>query len=508
MYWVPLATVIVGVVAVVVATGARRGALLSPFSTVVILLTAIFGGRPLFMIVNGDYAFYRADVSAGMGLASAIGLSGLVALCTGYALGRLRTGTRALRAGPPEVQSGSMAVNAALACGVLLAWLIASAVLGGGLESVATSFDGRSVEAGLALKGVPAIVPALPVVAGVLIVVSRLRIERVRRLRPPETCLYWAITALSVIPPTALGNRRFLIPTILAALIGACGRSWSKRPGLGLIVGASVVVLMLMIVPFIRSAGSRTDSSDFLGAMMDRLSGSGVSGVIGDFFLSYDTEMYSYIALIAPQLGSGGLPFGAGRGTLLDGVIAPLPASWLPGPSWSDTVLTYAFGGGCGEVFCPVPSLFGTLYFDFAFPGVVLGAVLVGFGCAVWERRFQAATGPSLTALLVLGAFAPVAARGNAVSLLWIAAQVIVVVIVLQLLSGRASGFRLFDQARPPAAPPSGYRPEPRVRVDSGSPQQDDGEGGPGRHRAEVGSDGAPVDPRTRSDVLCAVDRA
>lgn len=422
----PVMTTFVGIGLLVVVTRFRRGDLLSPFSTSLILLIAIFGVRPIFMLVNESYFFYGLEVSDGVNHASVIGLVGILGLGTGYLLAHLPAGAQApvaARSGLQAHRGGGMTIAAVTSLLVLVVWFAVTALLGGSVEFVAETFDGRTADVEAALTGVPAIVFGLPVVAGLLVALQRIRTERVRPLSLIENVQYWSVIALSVVPPAALGNRRFLIPTVLAGLIGACTRTWLKRVTARMVLGVLVATCALAIVPFIRSAGSRTRSTSFLGAMSDRLGAEGIGGVMEDFFLSYDTEMFSYVAYVAPRLGET-IPYGYGRGTLVEMVGAAAPQAVLPFQTWSNSLLDRIFGGGCGDVNCPVPSVFGTLYFDLAFPGLIFATVAIGASLTRYGLWIHRASGWRLTAVLLLGSFAPLMARGNAISQLWIAVQV------------------------------------------------------------------------------------
>ncbi|MBM9469123.1 O-antigen polymerase [Nakamurella leprariae] len=450
--WLACASLTIGLVGLVVATRGRTGDLLAPFSTSLILLISIFGIRPLFMAADGAIWFYGADVSQGTPLASLVGLAGITALVGGHWVATVTT-SRGRRQFPTEVELAPAPDPTILALrfrrglvaaiAILGAWLAITLYMGGGTAILGQLFAGRSAANSQFLVGVPALVPALPVVAAVVAAVQRVTLERVRALSRSQRLCYWLVVGLAVVPPLALGNRRFLIPSIIAGLIGASTRRWSRKVSLSLIGTSAVVFFSLTVIPFIRSAGSRTDDAGFTSAFSDRVGSEGIWGSIEKFFVSYDTEMYSYIAYAGPQIGSTSVPWGLGRGTFGDLLIAPMPAAFGPPRSWSNTLLTGLFGGTCQEGICPVPSVFGTLFFDFGLVGVVVASYLLGSWSQRWTSRYERASGSRLVALVVVAAVAPVAARGNFPAQVSIALQVAVAALavdwwVRQARPGRA----------------------------------------------------------------------
>jgi hypothetical protein len=437
----PSLTIFVGLVSWALATKFRQGPLISPFSVCMLMLVAIFGARPLLMLSTSTFGFYGFDVISGFDRAAIIGFIAVVSLSVGHLFGSLmrrdeesRTASMSrlstLRPSQNLGLSHLPGVSAAAALALLGVWLAAMVFLGGGVGYIAVLFAGRSQAAGETLLNVPALVPALPVVAALVVALSRFRFERVNPYSLRQSVVYWLVVALCIIPPSALGTRRFLIPSIVAALLGACGPGWSRRLRLRWLLGAGAAFIALAIFPFVRSAGSRTGDSSLVGAMREYFNSEGVGGVLNSFFLSYDTEMFNYVAYLAPRLGDS-LPYGYGRGTLGEAMLAPIPARILPFEKWSNELLVQAFGGTCAEALCPVPSVVGTLYYDLAFPGVVIGMLLIGLLCSAFEYRLRVSQGVTTGLLLLVGGFATVIVRGNPISQIWIATQCWVVLLVV-----------------------------------------------------------------------------
>ena len=440
---IPWLTVLLAVGGVVVVTQFRQGPLVSPLSVTLLLLAAIFGVRPIMMVDHERYSFYGGnDVRNGFEIATWVGLVSVLFLLGGYFLGAV-TRTRVPSRGdefepnwrPPRV---SIARAASFSVLLLLAWLLLMVAFGGGFDYISLLFAGRSDAAESRLSGMPAIVPALPVVAALFLALTRIQLERVRTITSPEKLQYWAVVVLSVIPPSALGSRRFLIPSVLAALLGAVAPVWRRVISVRMVALAFVGFVALTIIPFVRSSGSRTGRTDLLGAMGDYFGTQGLGGTLENFFLSYDTEMFNYIAFLATRLGTT-IEYGWGRGTVGELLLSPIPASIAPTTLWSNQILIEAFGGGCGVVYCPVPSVSGVLFYDGGFAGVVAGMSVLGFLMSRFEQAFLRAEGIKLAALLTLGAFSVQLVRGNTISQLWIAAQIVIVLTVLEWVAYRTS---------------------------------------------------------------------
>jgi hypothetical protein len=436
---VPVLTCIISAVGILVFTRLRQGPLISPITISLLLMFSIFGVRPLLMMEADLYSFYGSDVRRGFETAEWVGLLATIALVVGYGFSKAIRSSREPSASVAVVGSDTdessdvalsrIKVAAVISGGLLVAWLLVMVVLGGGVSFLTVLFAGRSDAVNARLTGLPAVVPALPVVAALIMALARIGTERVRRLARSETVVYWVIIALCVIPPSALGTRRFLIPCVLAGLLGAVLPRWNKVVSLRMVALAVVGFLALAIFPFVRSAGSRTQSSDLAGAMVDYFQSEGLTGTLQGFFVSYDTEMFNYISYLAPRLGDS-IEYGLGRGTLGDLLLAPIPAAFAPVETWSNQILIAAFGGVCGPSVCPVPSVVGILFYDLALPGVFVGMLLIGVLLARFDGAFLGAKGPKLAVLLVLAAFTPQLVRGNTISQLWIAAQALVLLLL------------------------------------------------------------------------------
>jgi hypothetical protein len=438
---IPWVTTIIGVIAVVLATRGRRGPLVSPFSTCVLVLVSIFGIRPLVMVQQDVFTFYGRDVRAGYDAAALVGLVAVLAIVVGYFTFRSPTAPQVPQAVMDRARqrSGMLQDSIRVAPLLLLMWFLVMIASGGGLTFLSVLFAGRSAESRAALENLPVLVSALPTCAGVLIAAARVETERIRALTRRETIWFWVISIGALVPPLAQGTRRFLLPSLIALTIAVAVPAWNKRVQLRTVLAAAGAFLFLVAVPFVRSAGSRRGRTDLLGAIGDFFGNEGLSGALTRYFLSFDTEMFGYISYLSTRLGND-LSYTAGSWLFGDLVLAPVPFRVLEGMgvnSQSDMLLIDQFGTGCLRGSCPVPSLPGVLLTDFGVVGVGIGMLVVGMVFARFDANLLRASGSRLIVLLTLGGFAPVLMRGNTPNLMWLALNVVIVTCITAAVQHR-----------------------------------------------------------------------
>lgn len=414
-------------------TGFRRGSVLSPYSLTLLILLSIYGVRPLLMPDEPQsFRFYGYSINSGFEQAALLGFIGTTAFVVGYAA--IRVGLTSSNHTNLNTQIRPETVNrlhrsapqraAFSAWSLFAAWLLAMVVLGGGPSFLGVLFAGRSEQALDALAGVPAFVSALPVIGCLLVAVVRFQNEREEPYTRPQNLQYWLVAAVSVVPPSALGTRRFLIPSLVIVVLGVMTRSWRGKIKLKWAAAAMGAFLVMAMIPFVRSAGSRTSgSTDLIGSLAAYFGEEGLRGTLNNFFLSWDTEMFNYVAYLSRTMGDE-IPFGLGRGTIGELLAMPIPAAISPFPRWNDVLLSYAFGSGCSvETACPVPSIVGVLYSDLAIPGLILGMLILGAMSANFEKNLLASSGVHTGVLLLTAGFSVVFARGNSMAQVWLAVQ-------------------------------------------------------------------------------------
>lgn len=449
-------TICVGVIAWLIAVRFRRGPMIAPFSIFIIILVSIYGVRPLLMPDSPESTlFYGYIVSAsGYELATLLGFVGMLAFVGGYGIMRLVSQKKRQVAllNPPEfVHPGDGAPRRSfIAAWVLLAVWPAALIAVGGVGFIAMVFQGRNVETSATLANVPALVFAIPVVSCVTIAATRFHYERFASYTRAQSLMYWIIGALAVIPPSALGTRRFLIPSVVIVVAGVLTKTWFKKVKPVWILAAVAAFIVLAVFPFVRSSGSRIGgSTDLVGAMIYYFQNNGLRGALDGFFLSFDTEMLNWVAYFGPKMGTK-IPFGLGRGTVGELIALPIPDAISPYPTWNNYLLQKAFGAGCAGLACPVPSIVGVLYTDLALPGLAIGMFILGLMAARFDLSFLHAKSIRYTAVLLLVAgFAVVFVRGNSSSQLWYGFQCFVVWFIADLyVTKRAPRERPADRRR------------------------------------------------------------
>lgn len=431
---VAVSTLCISLISWLIITRLRIGAIVSPLSITIFVLVSIYAIRPILMIGSENYFLYGTSIRRGFEYSTWVGLVAVVSMICGFSFLRLQKPKQVegefVQTRRPRAIDGKRVIPmaAAAAMAAVAAWIGSQLLIGGGSAYLAELFAGRSELNEEAQSGVPAVVDTLPMIGALIVCLARLEVQRARKLLTREHILFWLAIAACVVPPTALGIRRYLIPTLLGALIAVVAPRWTSILRLRWAVALGVAFVALVSIPFVRSEGSRTQSSSFTGALLDYIGGQGVGGAMYQYFTSYDTEMFSYVALIR-QNHLEGFHLGSGQWLLGDLFIETLPAS-LSVQSFSNELLTYNFGGGCGNPYCPVPSLPGVLVADFGLAGVAIGMFALGLLFQRVEPSRTFSMQGFAPVAFVLWCAVPTIVRGNSVRLLSIYLQAAVVVVV------------------------------------------------------------------------------
>lgn len=408
----------------VIATCPVRGVgrFLAPDVMATAMIVAIFGVRPTFKdrFEEGPWYDMYVPTVEGQHISLLVGVIAIVSFSIGTTIAQRTTRREARLDQFRSCQStkqirftaGQVIALSAISAFTYVAALTAFA--GPGIFSQLQ--NGRSAD--LAIGGIPEIVMIIPLTASVAAAIFLLT-HKNRRLLAVEIIVLLMATITSVTLVSQLGNRRFIIPAVLIPLTAALIRKPArvKLIHIGL---ATVGVLLLATIPMVRAAGARRPGEGLLSAGWRYLQEEGPSGVIRPIFVSYDTEMFDYIAVVAPTLESD--RFGWGRGTVVEFITRPLPATWIDGPAWSNSLMTQFFGGGCGDPVCPVASLPGVLYFDGGLTLVAVGSLIAGIFLRILSAKWQYNKLVSIKtqiSVVIISSFALIAIRTNTIHAAW-----------------------------------------------------------------------------------------
>lgn len=434
---VPLATLVLGLVAIVVMTKGRIGEITSPFSLTILTCLSIFAIRPLLQIyVTDEYTFYGHSARAGFNSAALVGFLFLVSVICGYALHVPRTPrVRAILAAERARNTSVLSVVVA-AIAFTGAWFLTMTLVGGGPAFLGELFSGRSDQIARRLSNVPNLVWALPTSAGVALSWHVMNWREQGILTKSQYIAIGAAFIATTVPPLSLGVRRFLLPTILSMAIALVWRNRNRRVKASAIVVVVTTVLFLAAIPYVRSAGSRGDTTSIGVALQQYVQEEGLVGSFQSYFISYDTDMFDFVAVLSDG-ETLPVPLGLGRALLGDVVLSAFPAALQPVELYSDQVLMRLQGFGCNRRGCPVASLPGVAFYD----GSWLFVGLVGLGTGLLTREYQrfvlSRLPPSLTALTGVS-FAIILVRGNTPNVLWIALNVLAASAALRYLASRS----------------------------------------------------------------------
>lgn len=416
-------TLVVGVAILLRNTNGRRGSFVAPFNIAVLIIVSIYGIRPLFNAADNSHLLYGRSSQEGFVEATLVGLVALASLTLGYLVTRKRRQViypDEVDHPAPDVRY-SMYRAAMFSFGLTGVWVLLVSSRGGGFEFINIVFEGRQDSTDAALQGMPQIVGALPTAGAVLVAAVAVVTQRERRLYFGERWAFRLGILVSIIPPMALGSRRYLLPCLIVWAIAVTAPRYTRRIKVWHVAVGLVGFVFLAITPFVRSAGSRATGGNLVTATIEYVRSVGVVESVRPFFTSYDTEMFNYVALLATRLNEAS-DFGWGRGTLRDSLLNPFPASMMPMPTWSDQLLIEIYGGTCGRgSVCPVPSFAGVLYYDLWFPGVILGSFFLGYLARRYPTWLATTVRWRLVLCVGLAGFTPVLIRGNIVNVGYIA---------------------------------------------------------------------------------------
>lgn len=431
----PYATIALGLFTVYRNTRGEFARLLLPSGTAPMVLMAIFGVRPLLYTIDENFVFHGWSTLEGARIACQAGLLFMIAFVVGYTIWESYSKKEAESDKPvsraaPSLILGNYAIGrvAPVVLLLLLLWYVLYVLWTGRPDIVIVLLAGRSQMSRQLLSGAPAVLSLLPVCAGILLCYTRMLYERVKHYTFIQELMWWGLVLLAALPALGQGTRRFQIPVVVAAGFAVLSRQRFPAQNAIAFSLAGVTFLILAATPFIRSAGARREGESVFSALQRYIEEEGVSGVLDQFFLSYDTEMFDYVSWMAIHIGKS-VEYGFGRSGILDFIVNPLPAGMLIDELWSDTLLIQMTGLDCTNGPCPVPSVVGVAYADFGLISVLLAGVTLGMLSMQVEQMYGGRDVEMLFFTVVI-AFGTVITRGSAAISASLAAQCFIVCLI------------------------------------------------------------------------------
>ncbi|MGV0642455.1 hypothetical protein ABQE44_03535 [Mycolicibacterium sp. XJ2546] len=308
-----------------------------------------------------------------------------------------------------------------------------------GISGVLAMSGGRSAEAHP--ESVPEILMQLPL-AGSIASATLILMARTDRIRIASWFTIGFCTASTVVTVSQLGSRRLMIPAVLIVVTALLMRR-PVRLQLWHLVAGSLVFLALMTMPMVRGAGGRHGDEGIFAALARAVRETGPVDAVEYFVTSYDTIMYDYIAVLASELENGRLGLGWGRGTILEFLAHPFPASMTPFLERSSALKAHIFHYACFGPECPVRnpviSVGGTLFFDWWHIGVLIGGVIVGFAIRAiadrWSRAANLSTSQNVITA-VCASYAMIGARTDTIFAIWWCIYTIIIALLILAAMG------------------------------------------------------------------------
>lgn len=443
-FWIFLLVDVIAVVLVISSCPLRGlSRVLAPETFVTAVLFAVFAIRPLY----ADRRFYgQVPTLDGQITASMVGTVLLWSIAAGV-MWRDRgfavrcTPVRASGNSSPNISPSRVVFVSVAALAIYFVGLAALI----GPSAVAAMFGGR--RSGLASTGVPEFWVSVPLagsIASAVLILSR----RSCVLSVPDWLAVGICTSGTLVAVSSEGSRRYIIPAILIVAIALLMRRPLRVRMWQLPVGVLVFAFMA-ILPTVRSAGARRGGENILSASMRSFSDEGgIAGSLRYMFTSFDTEMYDFIAMLAPELKSGRISLGWGRGTIIEFIAHPFPKALTPFAERTLELKQFLFNYQCLDGFCnapfPVLSAGGTFYFDGWYFGVLIGGVGTGFILRWLSQRWSHSSEFSIQQNIftsVCASYAMIAVRTDTIYAIWwcIYALVVAFAVVVALGARQSS---------------------------------------------------------------------
>ena len=408
----------------------RRFDPFEPIAIIAVGLTLLFVVRPLAHVLSGEMTARGLNIEAGFDTALLVALVGIASLYVGYSIRGARSVARWVREVPGDWRPDLAVVAAATLVAIGLALLIVFVVQIGGTGTAGSVLFTRTAATSAQLEGSSAYLYLAPFMA---IPATLVFIEAAARSRRVTLFALAGLSGLLVVVLTGPRGSRIWLLALVASVAVLPYLRRQRRPRVIAIVAAMVCVFLVGIT-FLREV--RVPEEFRAGTPSDVLVHSVQNPLdsANEFILGPDTEMFSILALEVEVVPSEH-PHLPGV-TALSLLSRPVPNQLWPGkPETADArIFTYLFPRVASATRAgSAPSVFGGLWLDSGYFGVVIGSFLFGFAARVlYEYFLRLAGNPSVR--LLYAASLPVVLmllRGNPTDTLARAAFLIVPILII-----------------------------------------------------------------------------
>jgi hypothetical protein len=379
--------------------------LLEPIVGGCVVLGAIFGVRPIAMVIAGDFIYRGQDIRPEFPFTIALGLLGTLAFAGAYEWIRARRTDISRIAELPDARLEPAIIYSYIAIlsvlSVVLFGVHLSRLGPGLIEGLRLFAGGTSPELANRWAGTTEYLSASPILAACA--ATLLGVSNRWRLTRYQLTIITALIAYPLVVFYVSGDRRYMIPTAGVPIV-AWMLMTARRPRRRLLVlVVPVTFAVLTAIPFVRWETAKDNTGGFAAAFVQGI-GDPVRAV-ERFILGPDTNMLPALAIEVRVL-SAPADFFYGRATVGDLLLAPIPHILVAGKPQTarDELLIRSYGNPCQVTalgVCDDFSVIGTFYQDFWVPGVaVLMALLGALSAALWSRWRRSSNDPRLVVVL------------------------------------------------------------------------------------------------------------
>ena len=364
-----------------------------PMVPAVLMLSLLFGIRPIAMLIDGNTKYYRwIDISNTIEAATLLGLLSTIAYFIGYEVvffNKSSLGKKSTRGIPvrlPLLLKIYLIVIVSISLGFYLIQLHA---YGGVLFSLKRLAAGATTE----LAEVAAFRSEYLTGATIFSSCAATLLIIWWRGRPKSIIEKLLIISLIIYPASVYmmgGDRRFLIPSVGIPIV-AYYLVRLQTPSIRRLFIVSIVIFpVLVAIPFIRQVESRIAQGGIIGYVDEVFSSPGM--LFYSVSLGPDTEMLPVLAAEMTIIKDFN-DYYWGKASIGDILIAPIPSALIPEKPITarNQLLIEMFESPCiakSGGLCPDWSAVGTFYQDMGWLGALSGMLIMGLVSGIAWRSY------------------------------------------------------------------------------------------------------------------------